>query len=89
MKHVLILCAALLVTACGPKVVMQRNFPAVPDELMAPCPDLIQTPEGTDKLSSIVDVVADNYGLYYKCQDRNGKWIKWYTEQKKIFESVK
>lgn len=88
MKKLVIL-GAVLLSACGPKIHMQRNFPAVPEELMAECPDLKQTPAETDKLSAAVDVVADNYGLYYKCKDRNGKWIKWYTEQKKIFESVK
>lgn len=89
MKNItLLVTASLMLTACGPRVHMQRNFPPAPEELMVECPDLVQTPE-TDKLSEVLDVVAQNYGLYHRCQDRNGKWIEWYQKQKEIFEKVK
>ena len=87
MNKLFALCSVVLLAGCT-TVPLDRNFPEAPKELMEQCPDLKQTPE-TDKLSDVLGVVNENYGLYHRCQDRNGKWIKWYSEQKKIFESVK
>lgn len=69
-------------------VPLERTFPDAPPELMEQCPDLQQTPE-TDKLSTVLGVVNENYGLYHRCRDRNGKWIEWYQRQREIFNSVK
>lgn len=85
-KLILIVSVALL-TACS-AVPVQRNFPDVPTELMAACPSL-KTVEGTDKLSKVIEVVADNYAQYHECRVKTDAWIDWYTTQKKIFDAVK
>lgn len=87
MKKLLIILAALLLSACV-TVPVERKFPEVPQELKTACPDL-QTVNPTTKLSEVVDVVVNNYGQYKECQVKVDSWIEWYKEQKQIFESVK
>ena len=87
MNKLITLCSLALLAGCT-TVPLDRNFPDAPKELMEPCPDLNQTAE-TDKLSDVLKVVNENYGLYHKCQDRTGKWIDWYKQQREIFNSVK
>jgi hypothetical protein len=87
MKNLIIILSAALLTACG-TVPVQRNFPDVPAELMTTCPSL-KTVEGTDKLSKVIEVVADNYAQYHECRVKTDAWIDWYTTQKKIFDEVK
>ena len=87
MNKILASCSLLFLAGCT-TVPLDRNFPDVPPELLERCPDLQQTPE-TDKLSGVLGVVNENYGLYHRCQDRNGKWIDWFKEQREIFNSVK
>jgi hypothetical protein len=78
---------ALLMTACT-TVPVERNFPEAPVEILQVCPDLKQI-NPTTKLSEVVDSVVSNYGQYKECQIKVDSWIDWYTNQKKIFESVK
>lgn len=87
MNKFIVLCSLMLLAGCT-TVPLDRKFPDAPTELLDQCPDLQQTQE-TDKLSDILGVVNENYGLYHKCQDRNGKWIDWYQKQREIFNSVK
>jgi hypothetical protein len=87
MNKLILIVSALLLSACG-TVPVQRNFPDVPAELMAPCPGLKIT-ESTDKLSKVIEVVADNYAQYHECRVKTDLWIDWYTTQKKIFDTVK
>ncbi len=87
MKSLLILFTALLV---GCTVVpVQREFPKVPDEIKAACPDLKLVDEKETKLSAVISVVADNYARYHECKIKIDLWIEWYNNQKKIYESVK
>lgn len=84
---ILLVTLTLLLTACV-GVPVERKFPEVPAELQQACPDLklINT---TTKLSEVVDIVTTNYGQYKECQVKVDSWIEWYTNQKKIFDSVK
>jgi hypothetical protein len=68
---------------------VKRTFPDVPQELMAPCPELSTVPDGTDKLSEVLLVVTTNYGQYQECQIKSEGWRDWYKTQKAIFDSVK
>jgi len=86
MKYAIVL-SVLLLTACI-GVPVERKFPEVPVELQQACPDLKQV-NPTTKLSDVVDIVVTNYGQYKECQVKVDSWIDWYTNQKKIFESVK
>jgi hypothetical protein len=69
-------------------VPVERNFPQVPAELLKECPALAQTPPGS-KFSEVLTIVNDNYAEYHQCRAKTQSWIKWYTEQKKIFDEVK
>lgn len=87
MKKLILIVSACALTACS-TVPVQRTFPEVPAELMTTCPGL-KTVEGTDKLSKVIEVVADNYAQYHECKVKTDAWIDWYTTQKKIFDEVK
>ena len=87
MKRSLIL--LLLLAGCSTTVPVKRTFPEVPKELLTRCPELKEVPPGTEKLSELLSVVADNYGQYKECQLSVELWNEWYQEQKKIFDSVK
>lgn len=87
MNKLFALCALTLLTGCT-TVPLDRTFPDAPPELLERCPDLEQTPE-TDRLSTVLGIVNENYGLYHRCQDRNNRWIEWYNKQREIFNSVK
>jgi hypothetical protein len=90
MKTLLIVVTVLMMTGCAmfSATPVKRNFPAVPPELMAACPDLKKT-EPTEKLSEVLKVVVDNYGQYHECKIKVDTWVEWYNTQKSIFESVK
>lgn len=87
MKYALILC--LLLAGCSTIVPVKRSFPDAPKSLMQECPELLQTPEDEKKLSRVIDTVVQNYSMYHECKAKNTEWIRWYKDQKKIFESVK
>jgi hypothetical protein len=85
MKSVIIL--SLLLTGCVATPVA-RNFPDVPASLTAACEQLTAAPV-TNKLSVLISNVTTNYGKYHECSYKVDAWNNWYTEQKKIFDSVK
>ena len=86
MKILLAVIASLALTGCVTPV--KREFPAVPEKLMIKCPELIETPD-TTKLSEVLTVVVKNYGQYNECSIKIDSWQDWYTQQKRIFDSVK
>jgi len=87
MKRLLIL--TLLLAGCSTSVPVKRAFPGVPEELMKECPDLKLVAGDTTKLSDVLTVVSENYGLYKECQIKVDLWRDWYEKQKKIFDEVK
>jgi hypothetical protein len=46
--------------------------------------------EPADKvpITDMLKTVVENYVTYYNCAIKVEGWQEWYTEQKKIFESV-
>ena len=70
-------------------VPVSRDFPKAIEEIMQACPDLQRTSSETSKLSEVLQVVVSNYAQYHECRAKVDSWIKWYNEQKKIYESVK
>lgn len=85
MKTTLALLFAALLTGCV-SVPVERNFPAVPEDLTKQCPNLEEVPVGTTHLSEILIVVTNNYALYHECKLKVETWNDWYKTQKKIFE---
>jgi len=41
------------------------------------------------KVSDLLRTVNENYGIYYQAREQVIGWQQWYSEQKKIYESVK
>jgi len=87
MKYAIVI-VTLLLSACV-SVPVERRFPAVPEEIQAPCGNLQTIDSTTTKLSIVVDSVVANYTQYRECQAKTDSWIEWYNKQKDIFESVK
>ena len=85
MKLTLIPAIALLLTACV-AVPVERNFPAVPENLKQQCSQLQEVPNDVTKLSEVLLVVTNNYALYHECALKVETWNDWYKTQKKIFE---
>lgn len=82
MKY-LMLVPALLLAGCVSAPVKPK-FPDVPAELLEACPNLKQT-EQTTKLSDVLTVVVENYGLYHECKIKNDTWAEWYKTQREIY----
>lgn len=87
MKYLLVF--LLFLSGCSTTVPVVMKFPSVPPELTETCPDLDKTPEGTTQLSKTLEVVVKNYSKYHQCRSKVEAWNEWYTEQKKVFDSVK
>lgn len=85
MKYVLILCCIL--TGCSTVVPVTQKFPDVPESLLTRCDDLNKLNYGA-KLSDVAETVTNNYSMYYKCSAKHEEFVEWYTNQKKIYESV-
>ena len=85
MKLCLILLTTLLFGCTT--VPVKREFPTVPERLLTACGPLNLIPE-TKKMSDVLTVVTDNYSLYHQCGLKVELWIKWYSDQKTIFETV-
>lgn len=88
MKYGLIL-AAVLLSGCTTTVPVKRNFPPVPPELLKQCQELQKIEAGKNSIADMLKTVVTNYTLYYECSNRVEGWQEWYTEQKRIYESVK
>jgi hypothetical protein len=89
MKTLSLLLSAVLLTGCATSVPVIPKWPEVPKELLVACPDLKTIDPANDKLSAIVDTVADNYQEYYKCKDNTDSWIMWYKGQQEIWKTLK
>ena len=87
MKYLSIL-LVLCLSGCA-AVPVTPKWPDVPKELLEPCPDLKTVDPQNDKLSAIVDTVADNYKEYYGCKDKVTDWSTWYRDQQKLWKTLK
>lgn len=84
-----ILTTALLMSGCTMFVPVKRHFPDAPETLMAKCPQLETVQGDRVAITDMLKTIVNNYRLYYECSNRVEGWSEWYTEQKKIFDSVK
>jgi hypothetical protein len=75
-------------SGCSTVVPVTAKFPAAPGQsYMQACPDL-QKLSDAPQLSDVSKTINANYGTYYECAVKLDAWIRWYTEQKIIFESA-
>lgn len=89
MKRLALLLPAVLLTGCLATAPVVPKWPAVPEELLQACPDLKTVDPANDKLTTVLDVVADNYKQYYDCKAKVDDWITWYKGQQSIWETLK
>jgi hypothetical protein len=89
MKKLLLICAFVALTGCTATVPVKMDFPLAPDSLMTPAEPLDQITKPNPKLSDIIENDSNNAGKYYQLREKYRAWQDWYTQQKKIFESVK
>ncbi len=82
------LLALLFLVGCSTAPVVP-NWPEVPKELLETCPDLKTVDPKNDKLSTIIEVVSDNYKEYYECKANVDDWITWYKGQQEIWKKIK
>lgn len=84
---IFLLSLSLVIFLSGCVTPVKRNFPPIPESLKTQCETLLTVPQ-TDKLSVVLSIVVDNYSQYHECSIKVDSWIKWYNEQKTIFDSV-
>jgi len=84
----LVISLVLCLAGCT-SVPVAPNWPDVPKELLESCPDLKTVDSSNDKLSVVIDTVADNYNEYYVCKDKVNDWITWYNGQQKLWKTLK
>ena len=85
----LILTLALATTGCSTLVPVTQKFPEPPGQLVREaCPQLQPLNEGA-KLSDVSKTVVVNYSTYYECAIKLNTWIRWYDEQRVIYERLK
>lgn len=88
MKY-LVIPLAVLLAGCQTVVPVTAKFPdPVSEDVMKSCPDLQLVKVDTEKLTDLIEIVADNYKEYHACRDKVNDWIKWYKKQKENYEKV-
>jgi uncharacterized lipoprotein YmbA len=88
MKYI-ILGLAVVLAACSTPVPVSQRFPDVPKALVERCDNLRKIEGDKVAITEMLKVVVQNYGMYYECAAKVDGWNDWYTEQKRIYESVK
>ena len=84
-----ILGLALVLAAWSTPVPVSQRFPDVPKALVERCDSLRKIEGDKVAITEMLKVVVQNYGMYYECAAKVDGWNDWYTEQKRIYESVK
>ena len=86
MRYIFLL-LALLLTGCTTAPV-KHKLPDLPKEISDKCAVLLPIPEDEKKLSELLKVVNQNYGLYYECVTKQESLVEWYIKQKKIHDDI-
>lgn len=85
----LALALAVALAGCTTTVPVKQEFPVAPTILLERCPDLLTIDDGKNSLRDMLKVVIQNYALYYQCAEKTHGWQDWYTQQRRIHNSVK
>lgn len=57
-------------------------------ELMTKCADLNVIEHENVPLTELINLIVANYKLYHECSLKTETWIKWYNEQKRLYDAV-
>jgi len=75
-------------SGCSTVVPVTAKFPGPPGQsYQQACPDL-QKLKDAPQLSDVSQTININYSTYYECAVKLDTWIRWYSEQRIIFESA-
>jgi hypothetical protein len=88
MKYTSLILAIFLV-GCSTPVPVSQKFPEVPQALVEKCENLKKVEGNQVAITEMLKVVVANYGMYYECAAKVDGWNEWYTEQKRIYDSLK
>lgn len=83
-----VLSLVAVLSACT-SVPVKQKFPEVPQALIEKCENLKKVEGDRVAITEMLKVVVANYGMYYECAAKVDGWNEWYTEQKRIYDSVK
>ena len=83
----LITLACIVLVGCTTAPV-KIKFPTAPDELTKACGDLTLVKQDNHQFSNFLNVVVDNYGVYYECKIQADAWKRWYDDQSKIYNEA-
>ena len=86
MKYIVILMSIFLAGCVTAPV--KHKLPDLPKEISAKCETLNLVSEGEEKLSELLKVINQNYGLYYDCMIKQESLVEWYIKQKKIHDDL-
>ena len=84
----LVLVSIVLLSGCMAAPVKQE-FPKPVPELMKKCEELKKLEGDKITITEMLKTIVQNYTLYYECSTKVDGWQEWYTEQKKIYDSIK
>jgi hypothetical protein len=89
MKSLLLTLSLLVLTGCATVTTpVKHEFPEPSKVLTERCPQLKQLAEGEERLSELTKTVAENYTLYHECSTKQELLVKWYTEQKHLYDAI-
>lgn len=74
----------LTLGACSTTVPMVPKFPAPPVDLKDPAPLTPLREPAT--LADLLRNSAENFGKYHELAARDRAWVRWYAEQRELFE---
>lgn len=89
MKLLYVILISAFLTGCSVITPVKRKFPEVPQELQQKCEELKMITGEKVSITDMMKVIVENYRLHYECENKVEGWQEWYTEQKKIFDTVK
>jgi hypothetical protein len=87
MKLAIILLVGLI-SACSTAVPVKQKFPEAPVSITEKCESLMKIEGDKVSITDMLKVIVKNYSMYYECSTKVEGWNDWYTEQKKIFDSI-
>ena len=88
MKYLLAISTILLAGCFGTVPPAVPEFPVAPQILLERCPQLQKADPNKGTMRDMLQVVIENYSLYYQCAAKTHGWQDWYNEQRKIYKDA-
>ena len=89
MRKLAIVFLLAVLTGCSTTAPVVMKFPEAPPTLMEPAGKLTPLTKENPELSDMIENANETAGKYYQLREKYRSWQEWYTQQKKIFDSIK